>query len=179
MDAFTSVVDALRSANCDFVVTGVWGANYYAQGTLFVTHDQDLFLPLDPGNLVRTWRTLTALNLELLAGYGPHRDPHDLELASTVVEREALTVATDGGMLQVDLSLTMTGLRFADVWARHRRFVADGVVIPVASLADSVAAKHAANRPKDRMFLATHADELRRMLKRFDGSHGSGGNSPI
>ncbi|MFN7587211.1 MAG: hypothetical protein ACK501_07560 [Planctomycetota bacterium] len=170
MDAFALVVAALRKARCSFLVTGVWGANYYAQGSLFVTQDQDLFLPLDPGNLLLAWTTLADLGLELFANEEPLDHPRDLDLARTVVERAALTVATDHSLLQVDLSLVMTGLEFHDVWARRRTFTAAGVEIPVASLADIVAAKHAANRPKDQLFLATHAEELRRLLRAFGES---------
>ena len=165
MDAFTKVVAALQDARCAFVVTGVWGANYYAKGTLFVTQDQDLYLPRDPSNLLLAWTTLTQLGLELLAQEEPLDRPRDLELARAVVDRDALTVATDHGLLQVDLSLVMTGMRFEDVSARRRIFKSAGAEIPVASLADIVAAKHAANRPKDQLFLATHAAELRRLLQ--------------
>lgn len=49
---FSEVVAALSTAGVRFVVMGVWGANYYAAGTLFVTQDQDLFLPPDSAN----WR---------------------------------------------------------------------------------------------------------------------------
>jgi hypothetical protein len=51
-----------------------------------------------------------------------------------------------------------------DVWSRRREFRAPGATVPVAALGDIVAAKAAANRPKDRLFLATHAEELRKLL---------------
>jgi hypothetical protein len=39
------------------------------------------------------------------------------------------------------------------------------VEIPVARLADIVASKQRAGRDKDRLFLATHADALRDLMK--------------
>lgn len=75
-----------------------------------------------------------------------------------------MTTASDGNLLRIDLSLVMTSLDFEVVWTRRRTFQVGGGVVPVAALADIVAAKAAADRPKDRMFLATHAAELRRLL---------------
>jgi hypothetical protein len=165
-DAFTELAGALGDNGVQFVVSGVWGANYYAAGRLFVTQDQDLFLPLDAPNLLRAWQVCSDRGLELAAGSEPLDQPRDLTLANAVVRANSLTTATDGRLLQVDLSLVMTGLDFASVWSRRRRFSIDGVEIPVASLVDILAAKRAANRPKDRLFLATHAEELRRLLGR-------------
>jgi hypothetical protein len=42
-------------------------------------------------------------------------------------------------------------------------FEIDGIEVPVASLAHIIRSKAAAGRPKDRLFLATHAEALRRM----------------
>jgi hypothetical protein len=56
------------------------------------------------------------------------------------------------------------GLTFEEVWRRRRTFRSAAVEVPVASLADILAAKAAADRPKDRLFLATNAAELKRLL---------------
>jgi hypothetical protein len=165
MDPFARVVSELTADRVRFVVSGVWGANYYSAGHLFVTRDQDLFLPLDSDNVLRAWETCTRLGLDLEAEGEPLDQPRDGLLAQAVVRNRALTTATDGTLLCIDLSFVMTGLDFDAVWARRRRFFVDGVEIPVASLADIVAAKRAADRPKDRLFLATHAAELRRLLR--------------
>ena len=53
---------------------------------------------------------------------------------------------------------------FDEVFARRRVFDLDGVPVPVAHLADIVAAKRQADRPEDRVFLTLHAEELRRLL---------------
>ena len=44
----------------------------------------------------------------------------------------------------------------------------DGVEIPVARLLHIVQSKHAVGRDKDRLFLATHRDELEELLRRED-----------
>jgi hypothetical protein len=66
--------------------------------------------------------------------------------------------------MRLDLSLVMGSYEFADVASRRRVLVVDGVPTPVASLVDILEAKRIANRPKDRLFLATHAAELRRLV---------------
>jgi len=161
-DAFAVVAEALLRAGVRFVVTGVWGANYYTGGSLFVTQDQDLFLPESAENLLSAWHCCDRLGLDLEA----NGEPLDLALATAVVRQRALTTARDGGLLHLDLSLVMTSLTFADVWSRRRTFDIGGVAVPVAALADIVTAKRAANRPKDRLFLATHGPEIRRLLQR-------------
>lgn len=163
-DPFARLAGALLAANVRFVVIGVWGANYYTVGSLFVTQDQDVFLPPDAENLLRAWQCCDELALDLGADGEPLDRPRDLHLARAVVQRTALTTATDGGRLVVDLSLVMAGHDFESVFARRRTFDVNGVALPVANLADIVASKRAADRPKDRLFLATHAAELRRLL---------------
>jgi predicted nucleotidyltransferase len=164
MDPFVRIAAGLNDAGIRYVIIGVWGANYYARGTLFVTKDQDLLLPPDAGNLLRAWNVCEAAGLELMNDTEPLDRPRDQVLAEAVVRQQALTTATDGGLLHIDLSLVMTGFGFDEVSSRRRSFRVDGVELPVASLADIVAAKAAANRPKDRQFLTTNAAELKRLL---------------
>ncbi len=122
MDPFLRVVTALNDAGVRYVVTGVWGANYYALGTLFVTSDQDLLLPRDAANLLRAWQACEALGLELLADLDPLDRPRDATLARAVVDRVALTSAVDGQLLHVDFSLVMGAFSFDEVWTRRRTF---------------------------------------------------------
>lgn len=166
-DPFLPVVRALSGRGVRFVVIGVWGANYYAPsaGALFTTLDRDLFLPLDAATLLSAWAACEASGLELLAGEGgdPLDRPRDAALAAQVVEHRATTRASDHAGLDVDLSLVMAGHEFDPVWEARRHFVVDGVDIPVARLEHIVASKAATGREKDRLFLATHAETLRRM----------------
>jgi predicted nucleotidyltransferase len=162
--SFGEIVRALDEHRVRFVVIGVWGANYYATGTTFVTRDQDLFLPLDATNLLRAWQACERAGLRLNAGDEELDHPRDLALANAVVNVRALTGASDDALLQIDLSLVMGAFAFDDVWARRRTFRTDGVATPVAHLEDIVASKRAADRPKDRLFLAAHEEQLRRLL---------------
>jgi hypothetical protein len=165
-DPFGGLVQALVARGVRFAAIGVWAANYYATevGELFRTYDQDLFLPLDPANLLQAWQVCDEAGLELRAGRDPLDQPRDLALARRVVELRALTTARDATALHVDLTLTMTGYEFEDVWAERRTFVVDGVDIPVARLEHIVRSKALAGRPKDRLFLETHAEALRDLL---------------
>jgi hypothetical protein len=161
---FADVVRELANGKVRYLVSGVWGANYYAVGSAFVTRDQDLFLPGDALNLLGAWQACERLGLELVANDEPLDMPRDHELATAVVRSRSLTTATDGELLQVDLSLVMGNFEFDDAWQRRRTYLSDGVSTSVASLADIIAAKRHADRPKDRLFLASHEELLRRML---------------
>ena len=168
MDPFVSVMRALHAERVRLVVIGVWGATYYARSgsTLFTTRDRDLFLPPQPANLLAAWNACTAAGLSLWAGSEPLDSPRDADLATAVVERRAMTSAMGEHGLQIDLTLTMAGFEFEDVWSRRRTFVVDDVEIPVARLTDIVTSKAQANREKDRLFLATHAEALKELLRR-------------
>lgn len=164
MTDFTAVMHALHDDGVRFVVVGVWGANLYAGNALFLTRDQELFLPFDPQNLLRAWRCCERLGLDLLRDEEPLHHPRGAELAAATVRTRSPTHATDHGPLHLDLSLVMGAFEFPDVAARRRVFVVDGAPTPVASLDDIVAAKQVANRPADRLFVASHAHELRRLV---------------
>jgi hypothetical protein len=169
-DPFVDLLRALHQRRVRFVLIGVWGANYYAPSgsASFETRDRDLFLPHDPGNLLEAWQASEAAGLSLWAGDEPLDSPRDEELARRVVERQALVRATDGGDLEVDLTLVMAGFDFETVWRDRRVFTIDGTDIPVARLTHIIESKAAANRDKDRLFLATHAEALRQLLRRED-----------
>ena len=159
---------ALEERAVRFVAIGVWGANHYAEGVteLFITQDKDLFLPPDPENLLRAWDACDALGLELTCGSDPLDRPHDLFIARKVVERRALTSASDGRGLIVDLTLVMAGFDFETVWKERRTFLIEGVEVPVARLLHIVESKAAAGRPKDLLFLETHRQMLRDLQTR-------------
>jgi hypothetical protein len=166
IDKFAQLVSALQADDVRFVVIGVSGANYWARhaGMQFSTKDRDLFLPPDPDNELRAWRVCERNGLTLWCGDEPLGGPKDDFLANAVVERRMLVTAIGTPDLVVDLSLVMAGLDFDEVWANHRDFEVDGVTIPVASLRDIIESKRIANREKDRLFLATHAEALRQFF---------------
>ena len=166
MDRFTSLAGALSAQGVRHLVIGVWGANYYAPSgsALFMTLDRDLFLPAEPANLLAAWRVCRSNGFELFAGTEPLDEPRDDELARAVVERCALTRASDGMGTDVDLSLVMSGYEFETAWSARRWFEVDGVEIPVARLSHIVESKARAGREKDRLFLAAHRELLDDLL---------------
>lgn len=161
---------ALATRSVRYVLIGVAGANLYAPtgGARFITEDYDLFLPADADNLVRCWTACEVAGLDLWSGNEPLDRPRDQWLAERVIERRALTRASDARELQVDLTLVMKGYDFETVWSERRLFVVDGIEVPVARLLHIVTSKHAAGRDKDRLFLATHRDALEQLLRRQD-----------
>jgi len=165
LDPFARLVKRLRDARVRFVVIGVSGVNYYARagGQIFTTLDRDLFLPPESANLLRCWRACLSEGLALQAGEEPLGSPLDRRLADQVVSHRALVHAV-GQDLQVDLTLVMAGFEFDPVWRARRLFRLENVSIPVASLEQIVKSKAAADRPKDRLFLASHEDALRALL---------------
>ena len=163
---FHALVSELRARQVRFVLIGVAGANYFVtKGTpLYSTRDRDLFLPPDPENLLLAWTGCESLRLELSANGEPLDRPRDLWLAERVVANRALTRATDGEDLLVDLTFVMAGFEFESVWRDRHEFTVEGQVLPVARLGDIVRSKFNAGRPKDRLFLETHRADLRDLL---------------
>lgn len=158
---------ALEKAHVRYVLIGVAGANLWARSgaTIFSTLDYDLLLPLDAANELRAWHTCRAMGLELSCGDEPLGAPLDSLLAEQVVSRRALVRATDTRGFDVDLSLIMAGFDFETVWAERRIFVVDDVEIRVARLRHIVESKAATGRDKDRLFLASHEDALRDLMR--------------
>ena len=153
------------------MLIGIWGTNAHAcdGASVFTTNDFDLFLPPDPHNLLEAWHACDELGFALRADREPLDSPCDRLLAQRVVDRRALVRATAPGGLAVDLMLVMSAFDFDRVWSERRRFIMDGVEVPVARLSHIVRSKTAAGRDKDRLFLATHADTLRQMLRDDEG----------
>ena len=87
-----------------------------------------------------------------------------------VVERRALTRASDGMGTDVDLSLVIERVRFEAIWPARRIFEVEEVAIPVARLSHIVESKATAGREKDRLFLATHREALDHILSDDDSS---------
>jgi hypothetical protein len=165
--SFPALAGALAAAGVRFVLIGVAGANHWARSgaTIFTTQDYDVFLPLDPEVVLAAWSAARSVGLELWSGGEPLGTPLDSWLAEQIVTRRALVRATDGRGLDVDFSLVMAGFEFETVWAARRVFVVDAVDVPVARLRHIVESKAQAGREKDRLFLASHAEALRDLLK--------------
>jgi hypothetical protein len=159
---------AFLARSVRYLLIGVSGANLYASRLLprFVTDDWDLFVPVDPDNLVLAWAACDDINAELWVGEEPLDRPRDRWLAERIIDRRALTRVTGPDDLRVDLTLVMKGFDFEDAWQGRRVFVLAGVDVPTARLRHIVESKHATGRDKDKLFLATHKDALEQLLKR-------------
>jgi hypothetical protein len=168
LNRFVELAALLARHEVRYCLIGVYGANYHAQtgGTVFTTHDRDLFVPPDPANLVRAWEASVQVGLELTTSGEPLDKPHDLWLAERIVERRALTRARDQQGLEIDWTLVMGEFEFESVWRNRKSYMAEGVPILVARLADIVESKAQAGRPKDLLFLETHKQALRELLER-------------
>lgn len=167
MDPFVGLAERFSEVGVRFALIGVWGANFYARSgaAVFTTEDYDVLLPPDPASELKAWEVCRALGFELTSGGEPLGAPLDLWLAERVVERKALVRAIDSQGMQIDLTLVMAGFEFETVWSERRIFLVEGVEIPVARLAHIVASKATAGREKDRLFLATHQEALRDLMK--------------
>ena len=168
MNPLVPLTRVLGARSVRFVLIGVSGANQYSIGgqDSFVTQDHDLFLPLDPDNLVNAWGACDDVGLELWLAEEPLDRPRDRWLADRIVERRAVTRATGSDDLLIDLTLVMKDFDFETVWRERRKFLVESVELPVARLLHIIQSKHAAGRDKDRLFLATHKDALDQLLKR-------------
>jgi hypothetical protein len=174
MDPFVRLADLLSRAPVRFVVIGLSGVNLYARSAseVFTTQDRDLFLPPDPDNELTAWGVCESVGLDLFCGDEPLDRPRDRFVAERVIANRALVRATDGAGLDVDLTLVMAGFDFATVWKARRIFRVEGVEIPVARLAHVIESKRRAGRDKDRLFLATHAEAIRDLLRTDVGRAG-------
>ena len=170
MKRLPELVRRLNECGVRFVVIGVSGANLWALGggTVFTTEDYDVFLPLDPGSVLRAWQACESMGLSLFCDLEPLDVPRDHVVADAVVSRRAAVRATDGQGFDVDLTLVMAGFDFETVWTERREFAVEGVAIPVARLRHIVHSKTLLGRDKDRLFLATHADVLEQLFPKDD-----------
>lgn len=172
MAALAALLRALNESGVRYVLIGVAGANFYAPAgsAAFYTRDRDLFLPPDAANLLLAWQACEGMGLVLTCSGEPLDSPRDSWLAERTVQSRSLTRAVGPDHLEVDLTLTMAGFEFEEIWRARREYRVDDVPIPVARLVHIVTSKALAGRPKDQHFLATHAQALRELLSEDEKS---------
>lgn len=144
-----SILAALLEHRVRFVLIG--GLAAVAHGSPFPTEDVDITPDATRENLARLSSALDELQARIRTEAENQGLPftHDAEsLAATAT----LNLTTKYGDL--DISLTPSGTAgFADLITDARYSPAFGLVVPIASLADVVRSKQAANRPKDQRVL--------------------------
>ena len=145
------ILAVLRDHGVEFVVIG--GLAALAHGSPFPTRDIDITPDTSDENLTRLSAALTQLDARIWAGPGEVPLPfrHDATSLAAVGEWNLLTPFG-----RIDLSLVPNGTSgYADLVREATDVDIVGVVAPVASLADVIRSKQAANRPKDQRVLPT------------------------
>lgn len=153
-----SLLRALDRHVVTYVMIG--GMAAVTHGSPFPTEDIDITPAATPDNLARLSNALDDLDARIRTEGVPEGLPFSHDAASLATS-QTLNLTTRYGDL--DLSFVPSGTTGYD---DLRRDAADtplyGVVVTVASLADVIRSKQAANRPKDQRVLPTLRDLLDR-----------------
>lgn len=155
-----SVLRALEENGVRYVLIGGLAATLY--GSPHVTTDVDIAPDRSPDNLTALAAALEELDARIRTEGGPRGLAFDRS-ARFLASVDILNLTTRHGDL--DLTFQPAGTRgYPDLSRQAIRITIRGTDIPVASLADVIRSKEAANREKDRLTLPT----LRRLLDRSD-----------
>lgn len=155
------IIEVLHRHRVRFVVIGGFAA--LAHGSPFPTGDIDITPAADPDNVSRLSDALRELDARIRTSSDPEGLPfaHD---AQSLAAGSVWNLVTRCGDL--DISFHPAGTAgYADLARGAGDVEALGVTIPIASLADIIRSKQAANRPKDQRVLPT----LRELLARASG----------
>ena len=144
---------ALHEANVRFVLIG--GMAAILHGDVGVTLDIDIAPANDPDNLARLATALRALDARIRTDDTPRGQPFDCSAGflRNLGPDAILNLTTRAGALDVSFTPAGTG-GYADLKRDAVAMdAAEGVTILVASLADVIRSKSAADREKDRRAL--------------------------
>lgn len=148
------ILDVLNRHDVDYVVIG--GLAALAHGSNLPTEDVDITPDEAPSNLARLSEALTELKAEV--GFGDEALPfaHDAESLAAAGVWNLRTAFGD-----LDISMVPNGTDgYADLVKDAVPTSILGVIVPIASLADVIRSKQAANRPKDQRALPALRDLL-------------------
>ncbi|MDX6374864.1 MAG: hypothetical protein QOD98_3852 [Nocardioidaceae bacterium] len=157
---FGRIIRTLLDHKVRFVLIG--GLAALAQGSPFPTEDVDVTPESGEENLTRLSKALTVLGARIRtdAVDGGLAFDHDGESLGAAGVWNLTTHYGD-----LDISLVPTGTQgYPDLVRGARDTEIFGVLVPIASLADVIRSKQAANRPKDQRVLPT----LREILANRD-----------
>lgn len=155
------ILAALSDAEVRYVLIG--GMAAILHGDAGVTIDLDVAPAFDPDNLERLATALRSLGARIRAEGSPEGVPFDCSGAflRNLGRDAVLNLTTQAG--DVDVAFTPTGTQgFGDLKRDAVSIDAAGATILVASLADIIRSKAAADREKDRRALP----RLRALLER-------------
>ena len=155
-----AILRKLLEHEVQYVLIGGLAATLY--GSPFVTTDADIVPARDHENLTRLSHALSDLQARIRVEGEPDGIPFDAS-SRMLSGVEILNLVTRHGDL--DLTFTPSGTQgFADLRRSSSDIEIHGVRVSVASLADVIRSKEAADREKDRLVLPT----LRELLDRLD-----------
>jgi hypothetical protein len=152
------IVAALDRHGVEYILVGGFAA--VAHGAPHITNDIDITPKDDLDNLARLSAALTELGARVR---GDHEGRETFEFrhdAASLRHQTVLNLTTDAGNL--DITVVPSGTQgYKDLRRDAIEIMVNGVPVLVASLADVIRSKEAANRPKDRTALPV----LRRLLE--------------
>jgi hypothetical protein len=145
-----------------YVLIGGLAAVYH--GSPFPTEDADITPQTDHANLGRLAAALRELNARVRTEAEPDGMAFNCNAAS-LADVQSWHLVTDTGDL--DLSFEPSGTRgYSDLRRDASKAELYGLTIQIASLADVIRPKQAANRPKDQRVLPTLREILARARQR-------------
>jgi hypothetical protein len=157
---FDRIVATLADHEVRFVVIG--GLAAVAQGSPFPTEDVDITPEASRDNLDRLSAALRALDARIRTDAVPEGLPFDHD-GESLGAAGVWNLVTPHGWL--DISMTPAGTEgYGDLVVDSRELDIMGIRVRVASLADVIRSKQAANRNKDQRVLPT----LREILANRD-----------
>jgi hypothetical protein len=141
------ILEVLARHDVDFVVIG--GLAALAHGSNIPTRDVDITPDREAANLGRLSDALRELEAQVRFGDEQVPFAHDAE---SLAAAGVWNLRTSFG--ELDISMVPNGTEgYADLVRDATRTSILGIVVPVASLADVIRSKQAANRPKDQRVL--------------------------
>ena len=134
---FRDLLAALVAAEARFLVVGAHALAVH--GVPRATGDLDVWIDRDPANVRRVWQALAAFGAPMAT------------LGATPADLEAPDMVLQLGLppYRVDLLTGVSGVAFAEAWARHVTAPFEDVTVPFLSRADLVRNKRATGRMRD------------------------------
>lgn len=166
ISSYTAILARLGRKKVEYLLIGVSGINFYADGpgSMIATQDVDILLKPVAGNM------LAALKVFEAAGYRLESNGEPLVgidgwLAERILERRAVVTAVKDDAFRVDMVTDGGGIPFQEWKKSVRVFEIEGVSVPVGDLSQLVQAKHNAGREKDKKFMALYGVQIKEMLR--------------
>jgi predicted nucleotidyltransferase len=134
---FREFLKLLNSSSVEYLVIGGYAVNYY--GFPRATADLDIWIAVSPDNAQRI--------TEALRGFGfPQAD-------AALFQRERQIIRMGVPPVRLEILTTISGVDFADCYARRLEAELDGVTVNFIQLDDLKRNKRASGRLKDRVDL--------------------------